>query len=170
MRFAAVQWTVENDAQPLRYAFGEIVEGDCEPWGPPSDIPEFKGIMPSGSGSDNILTLCVIVVDKYESFALAKKNIISNPVALNADALDILFSNTVEDQIRSGNLDQALSSMRNIGETAKDSNDTSGRKISVRYLATVETIYVCYNVAKKRLQLRRRRLTAKFTRTNEKKG
>ena len=128
---------MEADATPLRYLFGELVEQDvCEVWGPPSDIPEWTDIMPAGNGPNNILTLCVIVEDKFGSFAMATKNITSNPpdaAALTPDALDNLFENNVQAQLQSGNLDKALSAMSNIAGTVQGSNETSGELQNVSF-------------------------------------
>jgi len=125
---SATQWTADAEAFPLLYAFGDLVEhGVCEVWGPPSDIPEWRDIMPAGSGPNNILTLCVIVEDKFESIAMATLNITSNPpnaAALTPVALDNLFENAFEDKL-SGNLDAALSTVRNIAGTVQSSNGTS---------------------------------------------
>ena len=124
----ATQWTVDKDATPLRYAFGEVVRGDvCTPWAPPSNNLEWKGRMPAGSGPNNILTLCVIVKDKFESSAMAKVNITSNPSALSPDAVDDLLSSAVEAQLRSGNADRALSAMSSIADTVQGSSNASGR-------------------------------------------
>jgi len=87
--------------------------------------------MPAGSGPNNILTLCVIVEDKFESIAMATLNITSNPpnaAALTPVALDNLFENAFEDKL-SGNLDAALSTVRNIAGTVQSSNGTSGTQI-----------------------------------------
>ena len=135
----APRWTVGADATPLRYSFGKLVDNDvCEVWGSPSDSPEWIDILPPGSGSNNILTLCVIVEDKYESIAMATYNITSNPpdvAALTPDALDDLFVGKVEAQLKSGNLDKALSAMGSIADTVKGSSGTSGmQKSSVSLL------------------------------------
>lgn len=131
MYVVATQWTVDKDATPLRYAFGEVVGGDvCEVWAPPSDSLEWKDIMPAGSGPNNILTLCVIVEDKFQSSAMAKVNITSNPpdaAALSPDAVDDLLSSAVEAQLRSGNADRALSAMSSIADTVQGSSNASGR-------------------------------------------
>ena len=127
MYVTATQWTVDKDATPLRYAFGKVVGGVCVVWAAPSDSLEWKDIMPAGSPPNNILTLCVIVEDKFGSFAMAKVNITSNPpAALSPDAVDDLLSSAVEAQLKSGNADRALSAMSNIAGTVQGSSNASG--------------------------------------------
>ena len=126
---SAPRWTVEADAKPLRYSFGEIVDNVCEVWEPPSDIPEWTGVLPAGNDPNNILTLCLIVEDKFESFTVKTINITSNPpnaAALSSDALDGLFQNDVQGQLQSGNADKALSLVIIISATVQDSNETTG--------------------------------------------
>ncbi|KAK2568306.1 Polycystin-1 [Acropora cervicornis] len=123
----ATGWIAEKDAFPLKYAFGALSKGtgsDCKVWGPSSNNPENTAIMPAGSGTNNTLTLCVVVQDSFGSFATAQVNITSSPPDtsdLGSSAVNALFSRVVEAQVNSGNLDKALSDISNIASTIQDS-------------------------------------------------
>ena len=86
-------------------------------------------MLPAGNDPNNILTLCLIVEDKFESFTVKTINITSNPpnaAALSSDAVDGLFQNDVQGQLQSGNADKALSLVIIISATVQDSNETTG--------------------------------------------
>lgn len=128
---AALQWTSAPDAVPLRYVFGVLVEEDvCDRrFGIPSTDPERKQIIPPGSGPNNTLTLCVVVLDKFDSDAMATVNIISSPPDpndLTPDAINSLLRNAVEAPLQSGNVDAVVGALSSIIVTVQDSNDTTG--------------------------------------------
>jgi len=81
-----------------------------------------------GSGPNNILQLCVVVIDKFDSFAIATVNITSSPADaadLTPDALDNLFDSAIGDKLQSGDADAATSALIAITDTVLGSNDTS---------------------------------------------
>ena len=127
----APQWTTDPDAVPLRYAFGILVEKDvCETFGLPSNVPEREQIMPQGSPPSYILPLCVVVLDKFDSFAIETVNITSSPPDANdltPDALESLLDNAVDGPLQSGNVDAALGAVMSIIDTVQQSNGTSGK-------------------------------------------
>lgn len=85
--------------------------------------------MSQGSGPNNILQLCVVVIDKFDSFAIATVNITSSPpdaADLTPDALDNLFDSAIGDKLQSGDADAATSALIAITDTVLGSNDTSG--------------------------------------------
>lgn len=84
--------------------------------------------MSQGSGPNNILQLCVVVIDKFDSFAIATVNITSSPADaadLTPDALDNLFDSAIGDKLQSGDADAATSALIAITDTVLGSNDTS---------------------------------------------
>lgn len=85
--------------------------------------------MSQGSGPNNILQLCVVVMDKFGSFAIATVNITSSPPDasdLTPDALENLFDSAIDDKLQSGDADAATSALIAIADTVLESNDTSG--------------------------------------------
>jgi len=126
---SAKQWITDSDAGPLRYAFGELIGEDiCEIYRPPSSDPETREIISQGSGPNNILQLCVVVVDKFDSFAIATVNITSSPpdaADLTPDALDSLFEDAIEDKLQSGEADAAVGALIAIADTVLGSTDAS---------------------------------------------
>ena len=141
---AATGWTAEKDAFPLKYAFGALSKGtgnDCKVWGPSSNNPENTAIMPAGSGTNNALTLCVVVQDSFGSFATAQVNITSRAPETNdlgSSAVNALFSRVVEAQVNSGNLDKALSGISNIASTIQDSAVSTRKKLSAIFYLCAE--------------------------------
>lgn len=85
--------------------------------------------MSQGSGPNNILQLCVFVVDKFDSFAIAAVNITSlppDPADLTPDALDGLFEDAIEDKLQSGETDVAAGALIAIADTVLGSTDAPG--------------------------------------------
>ena len=128
---AASGWVTDQDAYPIRYSFGLLVEKDvCEAFGIPSNDLEREQIVPQGSGSDYILSLCVVVLDKFNSFAIRTFNITSSPPSsddLTPDALESLLQSTVDNPLQSGNVDGALGAVMSIVDTVQTSNETTGK-------------------------------------------
>ncbi|XP_020629950.1 uncharacterized protein LOC110067023 [Orbicella faveolata] len=127
---SAPQWTSEADAIPLQYAFGVLVDRDvCETFGVPSSDPDREQIIPQGSGPEYILPLCVVVSDKFDSFAIATVNITSSPPDVSdliPVALENLLDDAVEAPLQSGDVDSALAALISIIDTVQDSSNTSG--------------------------------------------
>ena len=70
-----------------------------------------------------------MIIDKFDSYAIATFNITSNPADaadLTPDALDNLFDNAIEDKLQSGDADGAMGALISITDTVLESNDTSG--------------------------------------------
>lgn len=134
LEFAAKQWITDSDAGPLRYAFGELITPDvCETYSAPSPSPERDEIVPQGSGPNNILSLCVVVVDKFGSYAIETFNITSSPPDaedLTPARLDTFFDDAIEDKLQSGDSDKAMGALISVTATVLDSNDTSGERMS----------------------------------------
>ncbi|PFX24468.1 hypothetical protein AWC38_SpisGene10933 [Stylophora pistillata] len=126
---SASGWVTDQDAYPIRYSFGLLVEKDvCEAFGLPSNDLEREQIVPQGSGSDYILSLCVVVLDKFNSFAIRTFNITSSPPSsddLTPDALESLLQSTVDNPLQSGNVDGALGAVMSIVDTVQTSNETT---------------------------------------------
>ena len=86
--------------------------------------------MPQGSPPSYILPLCVVVLDKFDSFAIETVNITSSPPDANdltPDALESLLDKAVDDPLQSGNVDAALGAVMSIIDTVQQSNGTSGK-------------------------------------------
>ena len=96
-----------------------------------------------GSGPNNILQLCVVVIDKFDSFAIATVNITSSPpdaADLTSDAIDNLFDSAIGEQLQSGDSDAATSALIAVTETVLGSNETSGEscdRLAITKLAAV---------------------------------
>lgn len=85
--------------------------------------------MSQGSGPNNVLQLCAVIIDKFDTYAIATFNITSNPpnaADLTPDALDNLIANAIEDKLQSGDADAAMGALISITDTVLESNDTSG--------------------------------------------
>lgn len=125
---SAPGWETDLDAFPLRYSFGLLVEKDvCETFGIPSSDSEREQMVPQGSGPDYILPLCVVVLDKFDSFKIATFNITSSPPSsdvLTPNALERLLQNAVDDPLQSGDVDAALGAIMSIVGTVQQSNNT----------------------------------------------
>ena len=130
LQLAAKQWITDSDAGPLQYAFGKLIgKDDCETTRAPSPDPESQEIVSQGSGPNNILQLCVVVSDKFDSFAIATVNITSDPpdaADLTTDAVDELLNSAIGDKLQSGDADAATSALIAIADTVLGSNETSG--------------------------------------------
>lgn len=128
---AAKGWVTDTDAGPLIYTFGELIGKDvCETFGAPSPSPESEEIVSQGSGENNILQLCAVIIDKYDSYAIATFNITSNPPDasdLTSDALDKMFDSAIDDKLNSGDANAAVGALISITDTVLESNDTSGK-------------------------------------------
>lgn len=131
LSYAAPGWETDLDAFPLRYSFGLLVEKDvCETFGIPSSDSEREQMVPQGSGPDYILPLCVVVLDKFDSFKIETFNITSSPPSsdvLTPNALERLLQNAVDDPLQSGDVDAALGAIMSIVGTVQQSNNTEGK-------------------------------------------
>ena len=126
---AAPRWSTDSDAGPIKYGFGEYFDGECELFASPSDNPERVELMPQGSGENYILTVCVVVLDKFDTYAMTTFNITSSPPDasdLTEDALDGLFTSNIYDKVQSGDPDAAMGALMSIADTVLDSNETTG--------------------------------------------
>ena len=133
MYLAAPQSTTDVDATPMLYTLGQLVKNQvCQAWGPPQSDFEFKPMMPRGTGPNYILTLCLIVTDKFKSTAMVTLNITSSPpdpADLSSVAVDGLMEDAVDAQLASGNVGAALGAVISITDTVQGSNETSGEML-----------------------------------------
>lgn len=86
-------------------------------------------MIPQGLGPEYNLPLCVVVSDKFDSFAIATVNITSSPPDasdLTPVALGSLFEEAVEAPLQRGDVDAALSALISIVDIVQDSSNTSG--------------------------------------------
>ena len=141
LQLAAKQWITDSDASPLRYAFGKLIgKDDCETHRAPSSDPETQELASLGSGPNDILQLCVVISDKFDSFAIATFNITSSPpdaADLTSDAVDQLLDSAIGDKLQSGDAAAATSALIAITDTVLGSNDTSGESC-VRFAPVTE--------------------------------